>query len=115
MAFMQGCIASGSRLSKAFQIFVPSVGTEAQPVSMSHFAEAQHHGQGKNLSLDIYNLMLAHINLVLSPSQPLCHFKDFPHPMDAKVLPQMAIPFHHIKHKGHGYSTFSKHPGNSSI
>jgi hypothetical protein len=116
-AFIQDCIASGNPLGNVLHILVPQApqtctGAELPPVSP--LAEAQHNGQGKNLPLEVYNLILAHLNGP-PPLSPVHHFKNLPHPMDVYVLPRMAAPTHHIKHKGHDYSTFSMHPGNSSI
>jgi len=50
-----------------------------------------------------------------SPSTPLRHFKDFPHPDPGHVLPHQATSVQHIKIKGRDYSTFKQHHGNCSI
>ena len=114
---VQSYIASNSPLIEALKILEPQIKTEvesAAETSHTPLAEAQYNSQGKNLSAEIYDLILAHMN-TLFPSSPLHHFKDLPHPMDAYVLPPMAVPLLHVYHKEHGYSTFSRHPGNSSI
>ena len=111
---MQGCIALGNPLSKALHVLVPQADSETTPSTMSPFDEAQHNGGGKTLPLDVYDSILTYLNMLL-PSSPIWHFKDLPHPMDTFVLPPMAVPLHHLQHKGRSYSTFTMHPGNSSI
>jgi hypothetical protein len=43
------------------------------------------------------------------------HHHHLPHPPGALVLPPVAISIQKIEHNGRGYTTFSSHPGNSSI
>jgi hypothetical protein len=100
-------------LSIALQVLGQQTCTEEEPATISALAEAQHNSEGKKLPIEVYDLILAHINM--STSAPLRHFKNLPHPMDEYVLPRMAVPLHTLKHKGHEYSIFSMHPGNSSI
>ena len=85
-AFIQDGIASDNQLSKALQVLVPQAGTKARPATMSPLAEAKYNGQGKNLPLEVYDLILTHMNMLLQ-SSPLRHFKNLPHPMDAYILP----------------------------
>ena len=76
--------------------------------------ESQHNSKGQKLSPELYNSILAHIN-ALWPNTSFRHHNDLPHPLDARVLPPVAIPIQHITHKGRKYLTFSMHPGGSSI
>ena len=86
LASIQDSIASNNQLSKALQILVPLACTQARPTTISPLVEAQHNGQGKNLPPEMYDLILAHMNMLLH-SPPFRHFKNLPHPMDAYVLP----------------------------
>jgi hypothetical protein len=76
--------------------------------------ESQHNSKGQKLSPELYNLIFIHIN-ALWPNTPFWHYNDLPHPLDAHVLPPVAIPIQHITHKGRKYSTFSMHSGGSSV
>jgi hypothetical protein len=116
-ASIQSSIASGNPSSKTLRILVSQhtqTDVEAEPLTMSTVAETQYNGQGTNLPSQMYDLILRHINM-LHPLSSFRHFKNLPHPIDANVLPKMAVPLHHIKYKERNYSTFSIHSGNSSI
>jgi hypothetical protein len=66
------------------------------------------------LPLIVYDEIRSILNAE-SPSTPFRHFKDFPHPDPAHILPRQATSVQHIKIKGRDYSTFKQHHGNSSI
>lgn len=62
----------------------------------------------------VYDAILAYVN-GKGPIQLFRHYGWLPHPMNANVLPQRAIPIHYFKHNSRDYSTFHHHPGNSSV
>lgn len=43
------------------------------------------------------------------------HFRDFPHPIDANVLPRAALSLKHLTCKGRNFSVSTMHPGNAAI
>ena len=86
--------------------------TESQDFTSNE--ESPHNSKGEKISPELYNSILAHIN-VLWPNTSFQHHNDLHHPLDAQVLPPVAVPIQHITHKGHKYSTFSTHSGGSSI
>jgi hypothetical protein len=103
-------------LSKALQMFnilprsLNTLNTEVQ----SLFEQATENSQGESLSLEHYNQILEYFNQQY-PTTPVRHYSHFPHPIDAEILPRLASPIQHITHNGRPYSTFTIHPGNSSI
>jgi hypothetical protein len=87
------------------QIFPPS----GKPDSST-----QHGHLGQNLPKKEYELILAYLND--NHSLPTFrHFKDFPHPTDASLLPRLAKLIQHITVKGHHYTTYDMHHGNASV
>src|ERR1700726_1042441 len=59
-ACIQDCMILGNPLSKALQVLVPQTCIDLEgPATMSPLSEAQHNGQGKNLSIEVYELILA--------------------------------------------------------
>lgn len=101
MAFMRDSSFSMINAFKTLtQDVIPSKGTESTSNDM--------------LPLDVYDDIRSLLNSE-SPSIPFRHFKDFPHPDSAHVLPRQATSVQHIKIKGRAYSTYKQHHGNSSI
>lgn len=82
--------------------------------NQSDVQAAEFNSKGSTLPLDLYELILQHINAIDGPNT-FRHRNALPHPLDAHVLPPLALPVSRIEHKGHGYSTFTSHPANSSI
>lgn len=111
-----------SFLGKALQLLFPNY-TQAKSASLaadssldnqSDIAAAKFNSKGTTLPPHVYELILQHVNTVDGPGT-FRHRSVLPHPPDANVLPALAVPVSHIEHQGRGYSTFSSHPGNSSI
>ena len=108
MAFMRdssstATSAVASSITSAIQTLIQNV---LPPKSMED--------SNSMLPLEVYDEIRSILNAEL-PSMQFRHFKDFPHPDPAHVLPRQATPVQHIKIKSRDYSTFKQHQGNSSI
>jgi len=102
-----------SKALKMFNILPRPLNTlNAEP--QSPLEQAAGNSQGEALSIDHYNQILGYLNQKY-PATPLRHYSQFPHPINAEILPRLASPIKHITHNGRPYSTFATHPGNSSI
>jgi len=114
----QDYIHSDSPFGEALKILFPDA--VADPVETSAATQygdmemAQHNSEGISLAPEIYNKILEVVNSE-SPTSVFRHHHNLPHPLDALVLPPLAISIQKIEHNGQGYTAFSSHPGNSSI
>jgi hypothetical protein len=110
MGFIHAYALSDNIMGKALQVLVPQSLLDQEiavepTISLTKI---------KILPPEVYEAILAYIN-AHSPFMPFHHFKHFPHPLDANVLPRIATPLNHVKHKGWDYSILTMHAGNSSI
>jgi hypothetical protein len=96
-------------LSKSLQVLIPQTWIKTDSEALSSISQAK----SKTLSPEIYDLILEYVNTILLFS--FRHFKQIPHPMDANILPRIAVQSNNLKHKERNYTTFSMHSGNSSI
>jgi hypothetical protein len=64
---------------------------------------------------EIYNEILKLVNSESLTLPAFQHYHNLPHPPDALILPLLASSIQKIEHNGQEYTTFSSHPGNSSI
>jgi len=80
-------------LSKALRMFnilprpLNTLNTEPQ----SPLEQAAENSQGEALSVDHYNKILAYFNEKY-PATPFRHYSQFPHPINADILPRLASP-----------------------
>jgi len=108
MAFM--CDSSSTVASTA----VSSIANAIQTLIQNVLPPKSMDDSNSILPLEVYDEIRSILNVEL-PSMQFRHFKDFPHPDSAHVLPRQATSIQHIKIKGRDYSTFKQHQGNSSI
>ena len=111
MGFIHAYALSDNIMGKALQILVPQSLLDQETAAEKLIPSST---KIETLSLEVYEAILAYVN-AHSPFMPFRHFKNFPHPLDAKVLPRISTALKHIKHKGRDYSVFKMHAGNSSI
>ena len=111
----QDYIHSNTLFGEALKILFPDkVADPVAPIQYDNMEMAQHNSKGVTLAPEIYDKIL---KLVNSESSALVfrHHHNLPHPLDALVLPPLAMSIRKIEHDGRGYTTYSSHPGNSSI
>jgi hypothetical protein len=108
-------IQSNTLFGEALKILFPdAVADPVAPIQYGNTEMARHNSKGVTLAPEIYNEILKLVNSE-SPALVFRHHQNLPHPPDALVLPPLAISIQKIEHNGQGYTTFSSHPGNSSI
>lgn len=95
---------NGNPMAPAFSVLSP--GTHLQTVN---------HDPKSILDSEVYEIILGYVNSACPNSTCFRHYKNYPHPLNANILPRLASEVKYMKHRGRNFSPQSIHPGNASI